>query len=76
MGMYDTVKIECPNCKGELYKQSKSGDCMLKEYTIDKVPANIASSLISNPIICYYCNYEITIIADIPPPQFIKLKVS
>ncbi|WP_156829747.1 hypothetical protein [Methylovulum miyakonense] len=41
MGMFDSVYVPCPKC-GELNEfQSKGGDCLLNEYTLENAPANV-----------------------------------
>ena len=41
MGMYDSVMVNCPNCKEEHEFQSKSGDCYLGSYTLENVPDDV-----------------------------------
>lgn len=41
MGLYDTVRIPCPEC-GELYDaQSKGGPCHLDTFDMDDAPADV-----------------------------------
>lgn len=41
MGMYDTIVVDCPKCGEELYFQSKSGECCLAHYSLDKCPEDV-----------------------------------
>lgn len=41
MGVYDTIVVVCPKCTEELYFQSKSGDCCLANYSLDKCPKDV-----------------------------------
>lgn len=45
MGMYDTVLVPCPNCKELLGFQSKVGECLLMEYTLEGCPENVLSDV-------------------------------
>ena len=40
MGMYDTIWVKCPKCAEESGFQTKSGDCILGNYTLDDCPAD------------------------------------
>uniref|UniRef100_A0A6H1ZAV4 Uncharacterized protein n=1 Tax=viral metagenome TaxID=1070528 RepID=A0A6H1ZAV4_9ZZZZ len=42
MGVYDTIIFHCPNCGVTLDAQSKSGACLLEEYTLENVPFEVA----------------------------------
>ena len=44
MGMFDSVWAPCPKegCTGEAEFQSKSSECLLRNYDIDSVPMEIA----------------------------------
>jgi len=56
MGMYDTVLIPCPNCDVEYHAQSKSGSCVMDEYPITSVPANVAENINRHaPFTCSAC---------------------
>lgn len=52
MGMYDSVRVVCPNCESSLEFQSKAGECRLKEYELDNVPPSIAGDLIGESVYC------------------------
>ena len=41
MGVYDTVWVKCPTCGEENPFQSKSGDCILENYTLDNCPPDV-----------------------------------
>ncbi len=45
MGMYDTVWVECPNCGEENGFQSKSGDCILRDYTLEDCPDDVMENV-------------------------------
>ena len=44
MGMYDTIWVNCPNCGEEIGFQSKSGDCVLGNYTLIDAPDNVMAN--------------------------------
>lgn len=48
MGMYDTVIFTCEVCGRTLSVQSKSGECLLKEYNADHVPLDIAIGVLED----------------------------
>jgi len=41
MGMFDSVMVPCPRCGSETEAQSKSGACLLDEYTLDDAPGDV-----------------------------------
>ena len=45
MGMFDTVRIECPLCKYVNEFQSKIGECTLETYDIDNAPLLLIADL-------------------------------
>lgn len=55
MGMFDSIIFFCPDCNTEIEEQSKSGDCLLKNYHHKSVPANIAMDIVDNTVICPSC---------------------
>lgn len=65
MGMYDSVWVQCPNCKTENEFQSKSGDCYLENYTLDNCPNDVLQNINRHaPIICECgTKYSVNILA-------------
>lgn len=45
MGCYDSVVVKCPRCGNTLEYQSKADMCLMRELTVDCVPAAIAADL-------------------------------
>ena len=56
MGMFDSVIAFCPKCAAELEFQSKAGACLLKTYSINSVPPNIAEDINGDTLTCN-CGY-------------------
>jgi predicted RNA-binding Zn-ribbon protein involved in translation (DUF1610 family) len=54
MGMFDTVLIECPQCKRVIKEQTKSGDCNLRTYQLEDAPAKVLMG-ISDRYSCPNC---------------------
>lgn len=64
MGMYDTVYFSCPACGGRIKDQSKSGDCLLRDISIDAVPADVVRGLDPKGY-CPHCSREYQLIVQI-----------
>lgn len=45
MGMYDTVHIPCPKCGVDVGVQSKGGECLLGNFTLDSAPVEVLLGL-------------------------------
>lgn len=63
MGMYDSVIVKCPKCGAEHEFQSKSGDCFLREYTLEDCPDNVMVNV--NRHSPYNCDCGVSIEVDI-----------
>lgn len=64
MGVFDTVLVKCPKCKEENEFQSKSGACILANYTLEKCPADVLFDVNRHaPVPCEKCGtlYEVDI---------------
>ena len=61
MGMFDTVKIDCPRCGEYFEKQSKWGPCELKEFYVDNAPLSILDHLTQMDLRCPICDTPIKI---------------
>lgn len=56
MGMFDAVKVPCPNCGKRTNFQSKGGDCTLEVYELDQAPADVLSNINRHsPYTCAAC---------------------
>ena len=55
MGMFDSVWLECKACGEELEFQSKVGDCVLANYTINNAPPKILLDIDGQVGICMGC---------------------
>jgi hypothetical protein len=45
MGMYDTIMVNCPKCGQEHKFQSKGGECLFMEYTLESCPDDVMSDV-------------------------------
>lgn len=45
MGMFDRVFVPCPECHTPYEFQSKGGECLLTEYTLENAPMKVLSEL-------------------------------
>ena len=55
MGLFDSVRFECPECGERMSVQSKAGDCILKDYDSEAVPLNIAGDILGEVHCCQHC---------------------
>ena len=62
MGCYNTIRIECPNCRTLVEMQSKGGSCRLKVYDGCHVPVADALALDGQRVTCPGCNSERVVI--------------
>jgi transcription elongation factor Elf1 len=67
MGMYDTILFNCPACNAEIQEQSKAGKCIMKTYSADSIPLNIAMDIDGNDLLCHECGKHFKI--SLPPPN-------
>ncbi len=58
MGMFDTVRFECPKCKSTVEHQSKAGKCDLIDYPERGVPLAIAADISGESAFCSNCQTE------------------
>jgi len=62
MGMYDSVVISCSKCKQDTIEfQTKVGDCMLRDFSSDSVPMEIALALDGTSKSCRTCGHTVTL---------------
>lgn len=45
MGMYDSVYVKCPKCGIENEFQTKSGECLLNNYSLKNCPDNVLKDI-------------------------------
>lgn len=69
MGMYDTVRAECPKCNGRIEFQSKAGRCSLTNYDLDSVPFGIADDLDGDTASCEGCGEVYSLIVGSQPKR-------
>jgi|JI10StandDraft_1071094.scaffolds.fasta_scaffold1811746_1 transcription elongation factor Elf1 len=62
MGMFDSVKVPCPKCGKEQLFQSKGGDCILEEYTLENAPLDVLMDINRHaPYGCLKCGCEFAV---------------
>ncbi|MHA2066687.1 MAG: hypothetical protein ACXABY_20130 [Candidatus Thorarchaeota archaeon] len=68
MGVFDSVRFDCPNCKAEkaIEAQSKAGECSLRLFDPRNVPVEIAVDLFNQNVYCYQCNHTYKIDGNVP----------
>ena len=62
MGVFDKVWVTCPECGEGIEFQSKAGDCMMDNYTLDNVPKKILSSIKGEAEACERCHTVVKIV--------------
>lgn len=56
MGCYDTVEVPCPKCGEIEYFQSKSGACVLANYSLSTCPPDVLGDVNRHaPYDCQKC---------------------
>lgn len=73
MGMFDSVKIDCPSCGATVEFQSKAGRCNLDEFSDEDVPLVIALDIVGDVETCVHCNKEFKIKFGIPMPKEVDM---
>ena len=68
MGMYDKVWVACPKCGKNIEEQSKAGECLLIDYTINNAPLEILVDIDGGELYCEPCDHYFRIRI----PQFRK----
>lgn len=59
MGMFDSVRVPCPQCGKEVEAQTKSGECMLEWYNLDKAPQDVLVNVNRHaPFYCSSCKIK------------------
>ena len=61
MGMFDRVWVSCPKCGAQVEFQSKAGECILKDYTLNDVPPEIREDIVGEMEFCENCEEVVTI---------------
>jgi predicted RNA-binding Zn-ribbon protein involved in translation (DUF1610 family) len=65
MGMFDTVYVECPGCGEEVEMQTKTGPCLLGQYSLDSAPPEVLLGVANEPECCPECFEEFIIRARV-----------
>jgi len=76
MGMFDHITAKCPtpNCLGELYGQTKAGDCSLNSFVVEWQMTAIEAAAVDGEILhCEACGASATIEAEEAPKVKVKL---
>ena len=60
MGVFDTIEFRCPHCTVYIEEQTKSGDCILGHYNINRAPVNAVMGILGDGR-CYECQKDYTI---------------
>ena len=65
MGMFDSIEINCPNCKARIEFCTKVGDRKLDWYTLDNAPVELIKDMEGEIFICGNCDYWFTFVVEI-----------
>jgi predicted RNA-binding Zn-ribbon protein involved in translation (DUF1610 family) len=68
MGLFDSVRVPCPNCGKLVEFQSKEGECYLNNYTLSDAPAEILCDIMNEPHYCQECGQWMALIDPKYPP--------
>lgn len=59
MGVYDSVMVPCPVCGTVSEFQSKSGECLMREYTLEECPQDVLGDVNRHaPNVCEQCKIQ------------------
>lgn len=72
MGMYDSVKVGCPQCGSSVEFQSKAGPCLTYLYE-GEVPPEIAADINGMTMKCGDCGYLVTARYAVPPEKHVPV---
>ena len=61
MGMFDSVRVNCPECNNMVEFQSKAGACDLIDYNLYNAPSSILGDLHNESVACHKCGRFVTI---------------
>jgi transcription elongation factor Elf1 len=65
MGMFDSIKIQCPVCRHDSVFQSKAGPCSLNKYTLYSAPLAVVADLQEDGkcghVKCEHCEVQLGI---------------
>lgn len=61
MGMFDYVRMACPECHDIIEEQSKAGPCLLNDYSLQTAPEAVIRDLAGEDIWCTSCNNSFVI---------------
>jgi hypothetical protein len=78
MGMFDHISAPCPNCEGgELYGQTKAGDCSLNTYYIEpEMDASDAAIVSDEWLFCSKCKAQYRVkVGEMPKVKVILEKI-
>jgi NMD protein affecting ribosome stability and mRNA decay len=64
MGLFDRVMGRCPSCGEPMEFQSKAGDCILAEFDIVSVPAEVAKDMHGKGWQCNRCGKVVYLVLD------------
>jgi transcription elongation factor Elf1 len=76
MGCFDTVVFYCPFCDAKNKYQSKAGNCDLKTYKAELVPAVIAESMDREEVNCDTCGKRLKFKNVTPSPRCIVIAMA
>lgn len=71
MGMFDSIWVECPDCKERNEFQSNSGECFLHNYTLEDCPVLAIYGIHEDVVKCGNCGTMYKV--DIETREVIKI---
>jgi len=74
MGMFDTVRLTCPNCDKVLEIQTKAGECLGYSYSESSVPLVIVYSLDGKYVHCENCQWAGNVVRYVRQTNCLKLE--
>ena len=74
MGMFDEIRVECPDCRGTFHIQSKgAADPLLRVFDQHSVPTSVASYVDGDVETCRHCDTSWKVVTEVPDRVRVRL---
>lgn len=74
MGLYDSVKVICPNCKKEHFFQTKSGYCTMGVFELEYAPDQVLIDINRHAPVKCECGTKLVVINSFEGRKVLEVK--